>query len=190
MQLSYTPAAVSASFDDPNLVSTAGLVPIMRVANEAGPTALAQDRLSVPTDKGANAGAKIASLVSGMTAGAGSINDMDQLTPRRHGHTVRPDLCALHIGVFIRLGVGRLKSSATISRIGTLFDRHVKYLHFNVCSIWLTRFLSYFNNTMRINFSLRLDFSRAGIDFPGSEPFHIGRFFLPVEKPYPGVGLP
>lgn len=82
MQLSHTRAAVSASFDDPNLVSAAGLVPVMRLADEAGLTALAQDRLSVPTDKGANAGAKITSLVAGMVAGADSINDMDLL---RHG---------------------------------------------------------------------------------------------------------
>lgn len=82
MQLSHTLAAVSASFDDPNLVSAAGLVPIMRLADEAGLTALAQDRLSVPTDKGANAGAKITTLVGGMTAGADSIDDMDLV---RHG---------------------------------------------------------------------------------------------------------
>lgn len=82
MQLSHTPAAVSASFDDPNLVSASGLVPVMRLADKAGLSTLAQDRLSVPTDKGANAGAKIATLVAGMVAGADSIIDMDQL---RHG---------------------------------------------------------------------------------------------------------
>lgn len=82
MQLSHTPAAVSASFDDPNLVSTSGLVPVMRLADKAGLTALAQNRLSVPTDKGANTGAKIATLVGGMVAGADSIDDMDLL---RHG---------------------------------------------------------------------------------------------------------
>ena len=82
MQLSRTPAAVSASFDDPNLVSASGLVPVMRLADKAGLSTLAQDRLSVPTDKGANAGAKIATLVAGMVAGADSIIDMDQL---RHG---------------------------------------------------------------------------------------------------------
>lgn len=82
MQLSHTPAAVSASFDDPNLVASAGLVPIMRLADEAGLSTLAQDRLTVPTDKGANAGAKIATLVAGMVAGADSIDDMELL---RHG---------------------------------------------------------------------------------------------------------
>ena len=66
MQVSHTPAAVSASFDDPNLVSTAGLVPIMRLAQNAGLAALSQQWLSVPTDKGANAGAKVSSLVAGM----------------------------------------------------------------------------------------------------------------------------
>jgi hypothetical protein len=43
---------------------------------------LAQQQLSVPTDKGANAGLKVASLVAGMVAGADSIDDMRLL---RHG---------------------------------------------------------------------------------------------------------
>jgi hypothetical protein len=82
MQVSHTPAAVSASFDDPNLVSTAGLVPVMRLAQNAGLTGLAQQWLSVPTDKGANAGLKVSSLVAGMVAGVDSIDDMAVL---RHG---------------------------------------------------------------------------------------------------------
>ncbi|MCS5480997.1 IS1380 family transposase [Corynebacterium sp. YIM 101645] len=82
MQLSHTPAALSISFDDPTLVSSAGLVPVMRLADTAGLSALAQHRLTVAGDKGANAGAKITSLVAGMVAGADSIDDMDQL---RHG---------------------------------------------------------------------------------------------------------
>jgi hypothetical protein len=44
--------------------------------------ALANEHLSVPTDKGCNAGAKVASLVAGMIAGADSIDDMALL---RHG---------------------------------------------------------------------------------------------------------
>jgi hypothetical protein len=44
--------------------------------------ALADKHLSVPTDKGANAGAKVTSLVAGMVAGADSIDDMAVL---RHG---------------------------------------------------------------------------------------------------------
>lgn len=82
MQVSHTRAGVSVSFDEPNLVSVAGLVPVMRLAESAGLRVLGDEHLSVPTDKGANAGLKVASLVAGMVAGADSIADMALL---RHG---------------------------------------------------------------------------------------------------------
>ena len=66
MQLSHTPAATSAVFDDPNLIGSAGLVPILRLAERTGLAALADEHLSVPTDKGANAGAKVNALVAGV----------------------------------------------------------------------------------------------------------------------------
>jgi hypothetical protein len=69
-------------FDDPNLVSCAGLVPMVALARSAGLHRLADEHLSVPTDKGANAGLKVSSLVAGMVAGADSIDDMALL---RHG---------------------------------------------------------------------------------------------------------
>lgn len=47
MQLSHTRPVVSASFDDPNLVSAAGLVPVMKIANSAGLRDLADEHLSV-----------------------------------------------------------------------------------------------------------------------------------------------
>src|ERR1700709_2784791 len=76
MQLSHTLPVASAVFDDPNLVSCAGLVPITALAQKCGLAALAGEHLSVPTDKGANAGAKVSALVAGMVAGADSIEDM------------------------------------------------------------------------------------------------------------------
>ena len=82
MQLSHTVRTTSAVFDEPNLVSAAGLVPVLALAEAAGLRALAQQQLTVPTDKGANAGGKVASLVAGMVAGADSIDDMGLL---RHG---------------------------------------------------------------------------------------------------------
>lgn len=82
MQFNHTCSALSAAFDDANLVSAAGLVPVMRLAEQAGLTHLAAKHLTVPTDKGANAGAKVSSLVAGMVAGADSIEDMRLL---RHG---------------------------------------------------------------------------------------------------------
>ncbi len=82
MQLSHTRPVAAAIFDDPNLVSTAGLVPVMALAQQCDLADLADDHVSVPTDKGANAGRKIGSMVAGMVAGADSIADMALL---RHG---------------------------------------------------------------------------------------------------------
>lgn len=82
MRLSHTAPVASARFDEPNLVSAAGVVPVMRLAREAGLAELAGGLLTVPTDKGANAGGKVTALVCGMTAGADSIDDMALL---RHG---------------------------------------------------------------------------------------------------------
>src|SRR5664280_2170808 len=56
MQLSHTRPVRSAVFDDPSLVSSAGLVPMLALARSAGLTKLADQHLSVPTDKGANPG--------------------------------------------------------------------------------------------------------------------------------------
>ncbi len=82
MQLSHSRRVVSAVFDEPNLVSAAGLVPIMKLASQVGLRSVADRFLTVPTDKGANPGLKVSSLVAGMLAGADSIDDMAIL---RHG---------------------------------------------------------------------------------------------------------
>jgi len=82
MQLSHTRPVASACFDDPNLVSCAGLIPMAVLAQRCGLAALADEHLSVPTDKGSRAGAKVSCLVAGMIAGADSIDDMALL---RHG---------------------------------------------------------------------------------------------------------
>jgi hypothetical protein len=82
MRLSHTLARTSVAFDDPNLVSAGGLLPVVALAESAGLRDLADEHLTVPTDKGANPGLKVASLVAGMAAGADSIDDMALL---RHG---------------------------------------------------------------------------------------------------------
>jgi hypothetical protein len=86
MQISHKHAAVSVSFDERNLVSAAGLLPVMTLARDAGLQELADEWLTVPTDKGANAGLKVASLVAWMAAGADSSDDMAVL---RHGGMTR-----------------------------------------------------------------------------------------------------
>jgi hypothetical protein len=82
MRLSHARAAISARFDDPNLVSCAGLVPVMALAARCGLTELLVEKLTLAGKGTANATAKILALVGGMVAGADSINDMDLL---RHG---------------------------------------------------------------------------------------------------------
>jgi hypothetical protein len=69
-------------FDEPNVVSVAGLVPVLALAERVGLRRLADEWLTVPTDRGAHAGLKVSSLVAGMVAGADSIEDMSLL---RHG---------------------------------------------------------------------------------------------------------
>jgi len=87
VRLSHDPPKISACFDDPNLVSRAGLVPVMGLAERAGLAALAREHVRIADGCGVNAGAKIGCLVAGMAAGADSIDDMDML---RHG--AMPDL--------------------------------------------------------------------------------------------------
>lgn len=55
---------------------------MLRLAQHAELDLLSQSRLTVPTDKGSNAGGKVMALVAGMLAGADSIYDMNLL---RHG---------------------------------------------------------------------------------------------------------
>ena len=102
MQLSHTRPVVSATFDDPNLVSAAGLVPVMKIAQDAGLHALADEHLSVPTDKGANAGLKVASLVAGMVAGADSIDDMGVLRHVGMGRIFTKIYAPSTLGSFLR----------------------------------------------------------------------------------------
>jgi hypothetical protein len=82
VRLRHDAPVVGATFDDPNLVSCAGLVPVMRLAGQIGLHDAVTDRVRLPGDKGANPAGKIATIVAGMLAGADSIDDLDIA---RHG---------------------------------------------------------------------------------------------------------
>ena len=82
VRLRHDAPVVRATFDDPNLVSCAGLIPVMRLARDAGLHDAVTDRVRLPSDKGANPAGKVATIVAGMLAGADSIDDLD-IT--RHG---------------------------------------------------------------------------------------------------------
>jgi hypothetical protein len=89
-------------FDEPSLVSAAGLVPLVALADRVGLYRLVEEQLTVSTDMGAHAGAKVAALVGGMVAGADSIEDMDLM---HHGGMGRL-FTGLHapstLGLFLR----------------------------------------------------------------------------------------
>src|SRR5690625_2240956 len=77
---------VSAVFDDPNLVSVAGLGPVMALAERCGLCGLSARWLSLSGPGSPNPGLKIPALVGAMVAGADSIADTDLL---RHGGMAR-----------------------------------------------------------------------------------------------------
>jgi hypothetical protein len=73
----YTPV-----FDDPNLVSCAGLASVLTLADRAGLGDLVDEHVTVPGSVGAHARAKVLALVAGMVAGVDTIDGMGLL---RHG---------------------------------------------------------------------------------------------------------
>lgn len=68
-------------FDDGNLVSCAGLVPVMALAEDAGLSGLVTDRVVFKSSRvqsaTVNPAGKITSIVAGMAAGADCIDDLD-----------------------------------------------------------------------------------------------------------------
>ena len=82
VRLRHDAPVVRAMFDDPNLVSCAGLVPVMCLADTVGLHAAVADRVRLPGDTGSNPAGKVATIVAGMLAGADSIDDLDIA---RHG---------------------------------------------------------------------------------------------------------
>ena len=121
MQLSHAVPVRAAVFDEPTLVSHAGLVPAIGLAGRAGLIDLVDDWLTVPGGAGHAAGLKVSALVAGMVAGADSIADMAVL---RHG------------------GMGRLFTGVRApSTLGT-FLRSFKFGHVRQLDAVASRFLT------------------------------------------------
>jgi len=80
--LLHSLAKIHATFDDPDLVSRAGLVPVMALAQRAGLGDLASAHVRPAGRCGASPAAKVPAIVAGMIGGADSIDDLDLL---RHG---------------------------------------------------------------------------------------------------------
>jgi hypothetical protein len=81
VQASHAWRGDSAVFDEDNLVSQAGLVPLMKLAEQAGLSALLEEHVRFTSERvksgAANATAKLTAIIAGMAAGADSIDDLD-----------------------------------------------------------------------------------------------------------------
>lgn len=81
MKVSHRFNGDSAVFDDDNLVSCAGLVPVMALAEQTGLGRLLADKVHVKAPRiksgAVNPAPKLATLIAGMCVGADSIDDID-----------------------------------------------------------------------------------------------------------------
>lgn len=81
MKLHQAWSRATPRFDEDNLVSSAGLIPVMALAEQAGLSELIADRVSIQSSlvrsAGVNPAGKVTAVVAGMVAGADSIDDLD-----------------------------------------------------------------------------------------------------------------
>ena len=81
MQVSHAFTPESAVFDEDNLVSCAGLVPVMTLAEQAGLSKLLANTIHIAAPRiksgSANPAPKLATLIASMCAGADYIDDVD-----------------------------------------------------------------------------------------------------------------
>ncbi len=121
MQSSYTFRPESAVFDEPNLVSAAGLVPVLELAEQTGLSELIGEHVDLPSTRvksgAVNAVGKLTSIIAAMTCGADSIDDADVL---RAGGTARvfdEVYAPSTLGIFLReFTFGHANQLAAVAR--------------------------------------------------------------------------
>ena len=106
MQASHAWRGDSAVFDEDNLVSHAGLVPLLELAERAGLSRLLDEHIRFVDERvksgAANPTPKLTSIIAGMAAGADSIDDLDVI---RSGGTKKlfgGVYAAATLGIFLR----------------------------------------------------------------------------------------
>ena len=118
---SYTFTAESAVFDEQNLVSAAGLVPVLELAEQTGLSRLIGEHVDLPSTRvksGAmNPVGKLTSIIGGMMCGADSIDDVNVLraggTPRVFDEVYAPST----LGIFLReFTFGHANQLAAVAR--------------------------------------------------------------------------
>jgi hypothetical protein len=95
-----------AVFDEANLISCAGLVPVMELAGRAGLHDLLDEHFRFGCERvrsgAANATAKLTAIVAGMVAGADSIDDLDVIRSGGMKNLFGGVYAASTLGIFLR----------------------------------------------------------------------------------------
>jgi hypothetical protein len=121
MHSSYTFTTESAVFDEQNLVSAAGLVPVLELAEQAGLSRLIDERVDLPSTRvrsgAVNPVGKLTSIIAAMACGADSIDDAGVLraggTPRVFDEVYAPST----LGIFLReFTFGHANQLAAVAR--------------------------------------------------------------------------
>ena len=96
----------AAVFDDANLVSYAGMAPVLALAERAGLSGLIAERVGFRATKvkaaGANPAGKLTSVIAGMAAGADSIDDLDVIRSGGMKQLFAGVYAATTLGQFLR----------------------------------------------------------------------------------------
>ncbi|NDL61155.1 IS1380 family transposase [Phytoactinopolyspora mesophila] len=106
MQLSHVWSRATPVFDDEDLVSCAGLVPVMALAERAGLSELISSKVTLASTRVASAGVnpagKLTSIIAGMAAGADSIDDLDLTRTGGMGRLFAEVYAPATLGQFLR----------------------------------------------------------------------------------------
>jgi hypothetical protein len=96
----------SARFDEDNVVSHAGLVPLMKLAEQVGLSALLDEQVRFTSERvksgAANPTPKLTSIVAGMAAGADSIEDLDMIRSGGMKELFGGVYACATLGIFLR----------------------------------------------------------------------------------------
>jgi len=118
---SYTFTAGAAVFDEQNLVSAAGLVPVLELAEQTGLSELIGEHVDLPSTRvrsgAVNPVGKLTSIIAAMACGADTIDDADLLraggTPRVFDEVYAPST----LGIFLReFTFGHANQLAAVAR--------------------------------------------------------------------------
>jgi hypothetical protein len=121
MRSSYTFTTGSAVFDEQNLVSATGLVPVLELAEQSGLSRLIDEHVDLPSTRvksgAVNPVGKLTTIIAGMMCGADSIDDAGVLraggTPRVFDEVYAPST----LGIFLReFTFGHTNQLAAVAR--------------------------------------------------------------------------